>query len=157
MNQINFERKFDERFDASLAAADDAQIPEYRNLQFDALSGDMVLEVTPATVASSAAAVNTAIAGDGWSRNVTISLKNAAGVVHNWFNGQVSIAVSENASGASAIAGGATTVTLVNGVGTIAVTRTGSWATGNVETVTVSATLLNNLLTSKTSVDTLVA
>lgn len=44
-----------------------------------AMSGDMVIAITPATVAASATA-------SAWTRNVLVSVETAAGDVHSWLN-----------------------------------------------------------------------
>lgn len=125
-----------------------------------ALSGDLVLVCSPATKASSAAAVTTAIAGAGFTRTVTVSLKNAAGDVHDWYDGTFAIAVSESTAGngVSAIVGGGSTVTLVDGVGSVDIAYTGNWAAADTQTLTVTGgTKLGYTISNKTSVDTLVA
>jgi hypothetical protein len=120
------------------------------------LAGDMALVVTPATLGSSAAVVN----AGGFSREIKVELKNAAGDVHEWFNGTFAIAATEVTvgDGTSAIEGAATTVTLVNGVGTVTIEYIGTWASADTQTLTVTgSTKLGYAITDKTSVDTLIA
>ena len=124
-----------------------------------AMSGDIALKCTPATLGSSAAAVAAAIAGtaEKFTRSVTVTLETAAGEVHTWFSGTRAITIADTASGAAAIADEADTVTFVNGVGTVVIEYTGTWATGNTSTLTVvGSTLLGHTVANKTSVDTLV-
>ena len=125
----------------------------------DLISGDIVLAVSPVTLGSSAAAVNTAIAGDGFSRDVAITLKNTAGDLLP-FNGSlpVSIASVTDGDGVADI-DSATTVTFVNGSASITVNYTGTWAAADTCTLTVGNTssILGYSVANKTSVDTLIA
>jgi len=125
---------------------------EYMEMQEKALNGDMVLEVTPATLGSSAATIAT--------RDVTVKLLDADGNAHSWFNGTFAIAVDDvtDGDGTSAIEDSATTVTMVEGVGTFTIEYSDTWAEADTETLTVTGgTLLGYTITDKTSVDTLVA
>jgi hypothetical protein len=131
-----------------------------RTLTDKAMSGDLVLVVTPATLGSSAVAVTAAIGGaEGkFTRNVTVTLKTAGGDTHSWFNGTFSVAGSEVTAGNGTCATSAATVTLVNGVGTCTLEYIGTWALGDTATVTVTGgTKLGYSITNKTSVDTLIA
>lgn len=135
---------------------------DYIELQQKAMSGDLVLEALPATTGSSAAAVNAAIGGVAthFDRTVTVKLKDAAGDVHEWFNGTFAIAVVEvtAGNGTASIVGGLTAVTLVDGVGTVTVRYIGTWASGDTSTLTVTGgTKLGYTVANKTSVDTLIA
>ncbi len=59
---------------------------------------------------------------------------------------------------AVAINGGGSVVTLAGGVGTITLDYTGTWASGDTETLTITGgTVLGYTVANKTSVDTLVA
>jgi len=124
------------------------------------LSGDLVLVLDPATLGNSAAAVATAIAGDGFSRDVIVELQNAAGQVQEWFTGSLAIAVTDvtAGNGTSAIKDSATTVLLTNGRGFVTINYVGTWAAADTETLTVTGgTILGYTVSNKTSVDTLVA
>ena len=123
------------------------------------LGGDIILACSPATLGSSAAAVTTAIAGDGFSRVVAITLKdsNDDAIL---YNGTLAIAVAETTAGngVSAIDGGGSTVTMVNGVGSVTINYTGAWANADVQTLTVTGgTISGATVTNKTSIDTLIA
>ncbi len=111
-----------------------AKLWSYLAILEAALIGDLVIVATPTTLGSSAAAVNAAIGGAAakFTRQVTIELQNAAGDVHTWFNGSLAIAVAEvtAGSGVSAIAGGVSSVTFVEGVATVTLEYTGAWAGG---------------------------
>lgn len=126
-----------------------------------AIKGDMVLSATPATLGSSAAAVNAAIGGAGakFTRNIVLNLKSVDGKLHDWYQGKMNIAATKSStSGVVAIAGSLSQATFVNGVATITLEYTGTWATADTCTLTVTGgNLLGYAITNKTSVDTLVA
>lgn len=127
-----------------------------------ALNGDMVLSCSPATLGSSAATVAAAIAGTAskFTRTVTLYLKDAAGNLHDWFDGALGIAVTEvtAGNGVSAIKDGASTVTFSKGVASVVIEYTGTWAAADTQTLTVTgSTRFGFAITNKTSVDTLVA
>lgn len=130
-------------------------------LRDKAMSGDMVLVVSPATLGSSAAAVNAVIDGDDekFTRDVRIELQAANGDVHTWFDGTFAIAATKSSgSGAIAIAGGLSNATLKNGVAVVTLEYTGEWAEADTTTLTVTGgTKLGYTISNKTSVDTLVA
>jgi hypothetical protein len=126
-----------------------------------ALSGDMVLVITPATLASSAIAVNAAIGGTAlkFTRDVRVELQDAAGNVHDWYDGTISLVASKTGNGTVAMKSGNPTV-MTNGVALSTIELTGSWASGNTAIVTASfATPTNARLgftvAAKTSTDTL--
>lgn len=132
-------------------------------LQIDkALSAAGVLVVTPDTLGSSAAAVNTAIGGAAakFTRDVVIEFQDADGTVHDWLDGTFAIAVAEvtAGNGVSAIAGSATVATFINGRATITIEYTGTWAAADTQTFTITgSTRLGYTVANKTSVDTLIA
>ena len=128
------------------------------DLQNKADRGDVVLSCTPATLTSSAAAVTAAISGAAakFTRAVLVQLKTATGEIHEWFNGSLAIAIADTATGTAAIAGGATTVPIVNGQGVVVIEYTGAWASTNTCTLTVTGgTMMGVTVANKTSVDTL--
>lgn len=129
---------------------------------YKAMSGNLFLSVSPAICGSSAAAVATAIAGDEakFTRIVQVELVDAEGNIHNWFNGTFAVATVEITvgDGTCAIANSDTSVTLVNGVGTITLEYIGTWAAADTQTLTVTGgTKLGYTIANKTSVDTLIA
>lgn len=133
---------------------------QYLSLVEKALSGDLVLEVTPATTSNSAATVNNTISTNGkFTRDVVIKLKTANGEVHTWFNGTFAISASATTtSGTIAIAGGLTDATFTEGQATVTLEYTGTWASGETATLTVTGgSKLGYTITDKTSVDTLTA
>ena len=125
----------------------------------EAMSGDIVLKCTPTALGSSAADIAAAVLADGYfEREVEISLVNAAGEVHTWFNGQLSVAGSETNAGDGTADPTAAKVTLVNGVGTCIFRYLKTWATGDIATLTITGgTILGYTIANKTSVDTLIA
>ena len=120
---------------------------DYEIVKEKAMSGDLVLAPSPATLANSAAAINAAIAAaqdDKFKRTVEVELQTEGGDSHEWFNGTFAIAATETTAGngVSAIAESASTITMVNGKGSVVVEYTGTWAGGTkqVETATASGT-----------------
>lgn len=126
--------------------------PELRAYLTDiegALNGDIVMSISPETVGS-----GTTVA----TRDVTVTIQNAAGDTLEWVNTAVASAVSKadvtDGDGTSAI--GSTTLTLVNGVGTVTVTYSDTWAADDTQTVTIAAIVLGGIsVTGGTSVDTI--
>lgn len=118
-----------------------------------AIQGDMVLSISPAT----AAPVPTS---EAWTRDVVITLKNAAGDVHEWcdmaFATTLSIADTSSAGTASIAS---TTLTLVNGVATVTVTGDAAdWLDTEADTLTVgNLTIMGYTVTGGTSVETFTA
>lgn len=123
------------------------------------LSGNMLFVASPPTLGSSAEAVNTAIAGDGFSRTVDIYLTNNLGEVLP-FNGTAPVSIASNTTddGVADI-NNATTVTFVDGVSSIVINYTGTWTAADTCTLTVGNTssILGYSVANKTSIDTLVA
>lgn len=119
------------------------------------LAGDMVLVTANAT--TSAGTINTAIAGVNkkYTKTVTFTLKTAADATHTWFNGVFPVAVTK-VSTAGIISTAHAYITLVDGVGTIDVIMTGTWAQNDTVTVTVTGgTKYGYTIANKASVDTL--
>ena len=135
---------------------------EYMRQVEKALSGDITLTLTPATLGSSAAKVALVIAGDAekFVRTVKFELKDASGNIHTWFNGDVALTIAEvtAGTGTAAIANTATKVSLVEGVGSIDIEYIGVWAAADTSTLTTTQRDIAGVtITAKTSVDTLVA
>ena len=132
--------------------------PELRRYLADLESGvslDLVIVVTPATLGSSATTINLG----SFKRTVTAQLQNAAGQRHEWYSGLLSVAVAESTfgNGTSAVLAGATTFPLVNGIGTVEIDYSATWALNDTQTTTISGTVLGKSLVSHTSVDTNIA
>lgn len=117
----------------------------------DALNGDIVMDISPETVGSP---------DDVTTRTVTVTIQNAAGDTLEWVNAAFATTVSktDDTAGDGSSALGSTTLTLVNGVGTITVTYSDTWAADDTQTVTVGNIVLAGItITGGTSVDTIVA
>jgi len=103
-----------------------------------ALSGDIIIKCFPETITRAATA-------EAFSRDVEVRLETSGGEVHGWYNGTLPVAATDASSaGTASIADSATEVTLVNGIGTIAVEGdTAAWLGGvaQVETATVVGTI----------------
>jgi hypothetical protein len=115
-----------------------------------AMAGDLVFNVDPATVTT------TAITG-AWTRTVTIELQSADGKRHTWFNKAITTGVSigdTSSLGTATIA--STTLTFVEGRATVVVTGSAhAWANAETDTLTIAqATILGYTVASKTSVET---
>jgi len=113
--------------------------PKANIVKEKALCGDLVLSVSPATCGSSEAAITAAIAGDDqkFTRNVQVKLVTASNELHSWFNDTLGIAATKTGSGTAAIEDSATTVSLVDGVGTVTMEYTGTWDSGAMQTETI--------------------
>jgi len=127
--------------------------PELRkelSLRDEALSGDMLFVVSPATVAP----VPTAAA---WTRTVTVELQTAGGKLHNWFNKAITTGVSiADTSTAGTASIPSTTLTFVNGIASVVVSGdVADWLNTETDTLTVAqATILGSTIAAKTSVET---
>ena len=117
--------------------------------QAEAMSGDMVFVVTPATLSTAYGAAAT--------RTVAIALKNAAGDVHTWFNKAITTGVSIGKSSTNGTATiPSTTLTFVSGLVSVVITEGGTWLAVETNTLTVAAaTILGYTVASKTSVETM--
>ena len=123
------------------------------------LGADILLVCDPATLGSSAAAVATAIAGDGFSRVVAITLVDSDGN-RIFSDGTFAVAVVATTAGdgAANILDSETTIDLVNGVGSVTIEYTATWAEADTAALTVTGgTVAGVTVANKTSVDTLIA
>ena len=119
----------------------------------DAMAGDIVMSLSPATAAP------LPIDGD-WQRDVVISIKNAAGEVHGWFNKAVTSGVAiadDSTAGVAAIP--STTLTFVNGQVTVTIDGTDAdWLATETDTLTVAElVVLGVTCAAITSVETFTA
>lgn len=118
-------------------------------LMAKALSGDMVLVVTPATDTPAPTAAT-------WSQDFYVELQTAAGEVHSWFNKAVtsghSVADTSNAGTATVLP--ATTTTYTNGAAKITMSGdVAAWLNGETATLTVAElVVLGYTLSAKTGV-----
>ena len=125
---------------------------EFRMMK-EAMAGDMVLSILPATVAPEPTAA-------AFTRNVVIELQNAAGEVHTHFNNAfvttLSIADTSTAGTASIVS---TTLTLDKGRATVVVSGDeAAWLDTETDTLTVAnLTIMGYTVTGGTSVETFTA
>jgi hypothetical protein len=129
------------------------ELTEGEQILRSALAGDIILGISPTTVDRTAVTA-------AWTRTVTLTLKNAAGKVHDWCNLAFATTASigdSSALGAATIA--STTVTFVKGVCSIVVTGSNhAWVADETNTLTIaSMSILGNTVTGGTSVETIVA
>ena len=119
----------------------------------EAMSGDLVFNASPATLGT----VNTAADG-GTTRTVRVSLQNAAGNVHEWFNKTITTCVTLTDATTPTPTILSRDVTFVNGLASVVITYpAGAYDVGETVTLTVeSATILGETVAAVTSVDTLV-
>ncbi|MBW1853102.1 MAG: hypothetical protein JRJ00_00215 [Deltaproteobacteria bacterium] len=114
-----------------------------------AMSGDMVIVITPETVTPAPTAA-------AWTRNVKISLQSAAGEVHTWANLSEAtiLSIADDGGGTASIV--TTTITLVNGEVVVVVSGTAAtWANTETDTLTVgNMTIMGYTVTGGTSVET---
>ncbi len=117
-------------------------------LRDKALSGDMVLSITPATVAPAPRAT-------AWTRTVTIRLKDAAGNVHTWYNGTLTVSIADDSTAGTATITD-TTPNMVNGVCTVVISGDAQdWLNTETDTLTVSnQAILGYTVIGGTSVET---
>ena len=125
-------------------------IREELKIRDKALAGDIVMVISPETVAP----VPTSSA---WTRNVLITIESTAGEIHEWLNASytttLSIADTSTAGTASIVS---TTLTIVNGQATVVVSGDAQdWLDTETDTLTVAnITVLGVTVTGGTSVET---
>ena len=132
---------------ASIAKAGPAI--EDRIMMIRAMCGDMVATISPTTVTP----VPTASA---WTRTVTVTLYDADGNIHKWFNKAVATGVSIADTGGGTASIPSTTLTFVNGVATVVVSGTAAtWANSETDTLTIAnLSIVGETVTGGTSVET---
>jgi len=123
---------------------------------YKAASGDISISVSPATLGSTAAAATA-----GLTREVVCKVVDSDGVVQTWFSGTLPIASADVTAGdgSSAIEGTLTDVTITDGIGSVFITYSGTWAEGDTNTVTLGDTssIMGYSVDDATSVDTIIA
>ena len=109
---------------------------DLRTMVTKALSGDMVFKCTPATAAPSAAAA----ALNDIVYKVKVTLENAKGEVHSWYNGPVLLAIADDDStGAATISPAAGERNMTNGELEVTVTLPkAAWTASKAVTLTVA-------------------
>jgi len=128
----------------------------------DTFAGTLAFDLDPETLGSSAAAVNTAIGGDGFTRDVVVTLVDGDGETIA-YTGAIPIAATVSTIGDGDASVAAATAAMVNGTVTVTVTYTGTWAATDTCTLTVGDTTtltgedFDVDVANATSVDTLIA
>jgi len=109
---------------------------DLRTMVTKALSGDMKFTLSQTTAAPTVAAIQAADV----TYDIEIRLENAAGDLHDWYNGKVLLAIADDDStGVAAIDPTAGERSMVNGVLNVAVTLgQATWTAGKKATLTVS-------------------
>ena len=105
-------------------------------LLIKALQGDVVIKLSQATAAPTAAAC----AANAQVYPIGIRLETAAGELHNWYNGKIKLAISDDDStGEATIAPEAGEISMVGGVASVTVTMSkASWTATKAATLTAS-------------------
>ena len=105
-------------------------------LLIKALQGDVVIKLSQATAAPTAAAC----AAAAQVYPIGIRLETAAGELHNWYNGKIKLAISDDDStGEATIDPEAGEISMVGGVASVTVTMSkASWTATKAATLTVS-------------------
>jgi len=129
------------------------ELEALKNMYAGAMSGDIVMVITPKTVAPAPTAT-------AWTRDVSISIENAAGDVHTWLTQDYATTLSiadTSTAGTATIA--STTLEIVNGVATVTVSGDGAaWLNSETDTLTVgNITVMGYTVTGGTSVETFTA
>lgn len=136
---------------ASVASAE--TVVKSQSVVLKALNADLVLDISPATTTLTARSTAS-------TRTVTITLKDAKGFTHSWFNRTVTTGCSvghTSTLGEATIP--STTLTFVNGVATVVVTNSAhAWVAEETATLTVAnIVVLGVTVTGGTSVQTVIA
>lgn len=105
-------------------------------LLIKALQGDVVIKLSQTTAAPTAAAC----AANAQVYPIGIRLETAAGELHNWYNGKIKLAITDDDStGEATIAPEAGEISMVGGVASVTVTMSkASWTATKKATLTVS-------------------
>lgn len=117
-----------------------------------ALSGDIVLDVSPATVSRDETSV-------AWSRTVTVTFKTATGEIHTWLTAVIPGVVSvDDTSVAGTASISSADLTVVNGVATVTVNGdSADWLDSETDTLTIDpVNLLAYVVLGGTSVQTFI-
>lgn len=128
------------------------ELRKYLSAIESAMAGDIVMVIDPETTGSAATT-------EDFTRDVIISIENAAGDVHTWLTADytTTLAIAESTVGDGAATIASTTLSIVAGKAVVTVSATGTWAADDTNTLTVSnITVLGVTVTAGTSVDTIV-
>jgi hypothetical protein len=119
-------------------------------LRAAAMSGDIVMTITPETVTPAPTSA-------AWTRDVVVSIENAAGDVHTWLTQDYTTTVSiadTSTAGTASIA--STTLSISEGVATITVSGDAAdWLDTETDTLTIgNITVMGYTVSGGTSVET---
>lgn len=97
----------------------------------NALTGDLLMSISPG-------AFNLSATSNAWTKEITLTLKNADGAVHSWFNGtSVASVVDTSTAGTSSIDDA--TPNFVNGVAKVTISGDAqSWVAAETITLTIN-------------------
>ena len=101
------------------------------------------LKIEPVTCGDELGAVvsvNTTSGVAPYTRSVVVNLEDSEGNVHDWFNGDITVSVSESTAGDGEIETADLTPAMVSGTVTIPITFSGAWTNGEKQVETISAT-----------------
>jgi hypothetical protein len=116
-----------------------------------ALSGDIVLKVTPATATPAPTSA-------AWSQSVVVSLETADGERHKWYSGPVTLAVADTSTaGTAAISPAAGAHYMTDGALTVTLSgNAAAWLNAETATLTATAVAQQGLLNVAISATTCV-
>lgn len=144
---------------AGASPAGDVAIQQFAqdlNAQSAALNGDIIMEISPATVTRTPTSA-------AWTRTVTVTFKDSNGNIHTWLTETFSTALSigdTSTAGTASLPNG-TDLEVVNGVATVEVAGDEQdWLDTETDTLTianVTPSALNKEVTGGTSVETFAA
>ena len=140
-----------EQLRAYMAGLDNSAALTFQTLM-KALSGDIVVVCTPATKTKSASSA-------AWSETVEVSLQTADGEYHDWYNGPITLAITDTSSaGTASISPAAGARMMTDGKLNVTVSgNAAAWLAADTATLTaslVAAQGLAGLAASATSVFT---
>jgi hypothetical protein len=116
-----------------------------------AMSGDLVLELSPEEVGQSAAAL-----ANGGTRRVIITLKTVSGEIHDWYSAELAVAVTTDSTAGTVSIDSATPMMIGGECVVDIIYDEAAWAAGETVTLTVDAqTIMGYTVTGGTSVDTI--
>lgn len=120
------------------------------SLMQKALSGDLLLDISPATY-------DQAATSDAWTKEVLITLKNAGGNTHVWFNGSCDASIGDTSTAGTASIDD-DTPNFVNGIAKVTIScDAADWLAAEDVTLTITdLSLLGYTITGGTSIGTIV-
>lgn len=137
-----------EKLNKACIACKDAQLGSNIQAIQNAMNGDLVFVLTPATL-------TTLHKSTAWTRTVEVALKDSKGNYHDWFSGDVTVSIADTSSAGTATIP-STTLSLVNGKANIVISGGATaWLATETDTLTVAQkTIFGATVLAKTSVET---